>query len=535
VATIFQTRGRSVPSLIGREALVSNVVRRLIKPTPDHVQVVGPRLYGKSVILRHLDQNATVIERFPIRLYWDIGHNVPANNDVFLAAIASRLVDALKSQSFEISELVGSPGDRAFDWIHMTVDLLRDEDIDVLIILDGIDKVLLNPAINRTLWDQLRSLGDEFGNLTFVTGSRIPLIELCMTEDAQTSHFWNLFTAPIKVGAFDSRDLSVLHEQFTSLGYKMDQAGATELTNWTGSIPPLVIGMYEYLSDDVIQAGSTINNTIVNELAQGFLADREDLLKVLLRDCSPDGRNILRRLAVGPLSESAIDRSTKKELQDRGLLDVSGRAPKIGSRLVEHYAQNVLRSVENIRREFGDRENFDTNFRDLLELRLGQCTALDNDLRSSVRRMLRDYAEPAAVFMAARDVVDRALDVVWNLELGPTREIPRDWTDYWLSRGVRIIPTDKTLPTERGHQVRLLDLMTGNREGEKVSSVVTKSSQILISFIHDAGNYGNHRTGDSREISKPAASAVCHSAVELCLSIEDDLRWSKEKSQDTTQ
>jgi hypothetical protein len=508
--------------MIGRESLVSSIVRRLTKPTPDHVPIVGPKLYGKSVILHHLKQVGTVVERFPIRVYWDIGHNVPQNNDHFLSTLASRLAEELTSHSEDLSELLGNTGDRPFDWIQETVDYLQDDDVNILLILDGLDPVMLNPAINRTLWDQLRSLGDQFGNLTFVTGSRTTLSELCMTEDAQTSHFWNLFSAPIKVGAFQSNDLAALQDQFVSMGFQLDRSGATELANWTGGIPLLTIGMYEYLSEEALESGSTANNTTINGVAHGFLRDREDLLHVLLRDCSPNARNVLRRTAVGSLSEAGIDHSTKRELEDRGLLDVSGRSTRITSRLVERYSKDVLRSVENIRRDFGNREDFESNIRDLLSLRLSQYIHGNDDLKSAVQRLLINVDEPAAALMGTRRVADIAMDYVWRLELGASDDLPPEWTQQWDRDGqTQRYPYDKRLPaTERGKQIGLLDMATGNSRTRGVTRVVSKPTYLLLSFLHEAGNFGQHLTP---AVNFAASVAVCEAAVELCHSLAADI------------
>ena len=50
----YQVLGASVPTMLGRAALVERIERHLLKPSPDHVSVVGPAHYGKSVLLRHL-------------------------------------------------------------------------------------------------------------------------------------------------------------------------------------------------------------------------------------------------------------------------------------------------------------------------------------------------------------------------------------------------------------------------------------------------------------------------------------------------
>ena len=46
--------GPSIPPMLGRASLMRSIENHLLKPSPDHVSVVGPAHYGKSVLLRHL-------------------------------------------------------------------------------------------------------------------------------------------------------------------------------------------------------------------------------------------------------------------------------------------------------------------------------------------------------------------------------------------------------------------------------------------------------------------------------------------------
>jgi predicted AAA+ superfamily ATPase len=50
----YRVLGVDIPALMGRAKLSAQLWDRLMKPTPDHVAVVGPRHYGKTVLLKHL-------------------------------------------------------------------------------------------------------------------------------------------------------------------------------------------------------------------------------------------------------------------------------------------------------------------------------------------------------------------------------------------------------------------------------------------------------------------------------------------------
>jgi hypothetical protein len=45
---IFQIFGATIPPLIGRKVIMARLWNSLTKPTPDHLQVIGPRFAGKS-------------------------------------------------------------------------------------------------------------------------------------------------------------------------------------------------------------------------------------------------------------------------------------------------------------------------------------------------------------------------------------------------------------------------------------------------------------------------------------------------------
>ena len=47
----YRVLGAKVPRMVGREELAAKVHLHLNKVNPDHVSVLGPAMYGKSVLL----------------------------------------------------------------------------------------------------------------------------------------------------------------------------------------------------------------------------------------------------------------------------------------------------------------------------------------------------------------------------------------------------------------------------------------------------------------------------------------------------
>ena len=177
-----------------RERLFGQLCRHLTKATPDHVSVIGPRLSGKSVILKHL---ASHFPRghFVGSLYWDLGYGTPRTDAEFRSQFAERLRVAVKHAR---PDLAGDlePGDEAVsDLLFYALDELHRDGTRVLAVLDGFDRLLRDFGITRNLWDELRTLAHT-GGLCLVTGSRARLYDLCKNDESHTSTFWQIFHDP---------------------------------------------------------------------------------------------------------------------------------------------------------------------------------------------------------------------------------------------------------------------------------------------------------------------------------------------------
>ena len=74
----YRVLGVGVPSMLGRERLFEKLLGHLTKPTPDHVCVVGPRKFGKSVLLSHLASHfKDAGDYYVTSLFWNLRHNTP--------------------------------------------------------------------------------------------------------------------------------------------------------------------------------------------------------------------------------------------------------------------------------------------------------------------------------------------------------------------------------------------------------------------------------------------------------------------------
>ena len=95
-ANPYQVFGPSVPSMLGRGALINEIEGRLLKDTPDHVSLVGPMHYGKSVLLSHLaDTHRTGSSHYLTTVYIDFRISPPASDATFKQRLAKCAQDGV--------------------------------------------------------------------------------------------------------------------------------------------------------------------------------------------------------------------------------------------------------------------------------------------------------------------------------------------------------------------------------------------------------------------------------------------------------
>ena len=96
----YQVFGPSIPPLMGRKALLQRIKRHLEKLSPDHVSVVGPAHYGKSVLLRHLAQEyRTGSSAYLTSVHIDLRHSTLGSDSAFKRLLAERARKALQTVS----------------------------------------------------------------------------------------------------------------------------------------------------------------------------------------------------------------------------------------------------------------------------------------------------------------------------------------------------------------------------------------------------------------------------------------------------
>jgi hypothetical protein len=176
--------------MLGREALMKKMLGALIKPVPAHLQVIGPRFAGKTVILHELARRLRAAgSPYTVVLIWDVGHQTPSDDQSFMQIFARKLSGACEHKHADCALHLKNNNSAASD-IGDVLDTLAAEGGHILTIMDGFDRPMANGQLTQNLWDQLRELGDK-PSLTFITASRRTQRELIRNPDHETSPFWN--------------------------------------------------------------------------------------------------------------------------------------------------------------------------------------------------------------------------------------------------------------------------------------------------------------------------------------------------------
>ena len=522
----YQVLGPSVASMLGRAALVQRLNSHLLKPSPDHVSVVGPAHYGKSVLLHRLAISyQTESSRYATATYVDLRHRVPASDGEFMQRFAEEIRTALQAVRRELSEWIESEDENIHEVLGLVLDELEKTDEHVLVVLDGFDYALAGTGLTRNLWDQLRALAQK-NSLRLVTGSRRPLRELCKTEDSRTSDFWEIFyDTPVRVTALDDADMDAFLQPLRDEGCELDASARKEITNWTGRVPVLVCALLHALWEE--HRGARLSKSSIDGVAGAVMAERQQLLAALWDDCDDELHADLGMLNKGDIPLTDLSDKRCDALVGRGFGYVSGSRLRSLCRLMQRYAGAQAPAVADLTRLMGTTSGFDTHVRSLLELRLAQVSGneVDDDLREYVGRAIRDLApDPECALVWVRRIANRALKLTWDAELPSDRTLPADWRDEWESEDVHYTHDEGLLPRSPGHQCNILRLATGTERTSRRVRYITRSTYLLLDHLQSVGNFGQHGEDyPETKVTIGFAASVVLSAIALVESLTHDL------------
>lgn len=514
----FPILGTTVPPMIGRADILQKLLGALTKTIPDHVQVVGPRFAGKTVILQELTarlQKAT--SPYSAVFFWDLGHQTPGTDELFMQALARELSCALNNSHHDYAEHLRSPQGNPYRDIAEILDLLKDEDAKVLAIMDGFDKPLANGQLTRNLWDQLLDLARK-PSFRLVTASRRSLYQLLRNPESQTSDFWGIFDTKVNVGCFNEQDMSSLFASLPDLSFA---AGAqTELWNASNGFPILTLGVLNAVCESST-AGTVDPETLKTACDSAFPALREKL-DALWIDCPPTSQDLLRRvLDEGTVARTSTSTADAEALIDRGFVHSTANKIQRPSRLLARYLEERSDEGNAIVRLFRSQADYLLNMRYVLERRIAQIDGIDEELQRYLNLGVKELPDfPKVFFSNIRGIVDRALEMIWSVELDKKR-IPSEWTSVWKYNGENKAEEWLTRFPQGGQRLRLLDLMTGTQRCDPCARYVTKSTYALANAVQGFGDFGQHQEG--ARIDPCTAYSALNLCVELAAALAHEL------------
>jgi len=333
----FPILGATVPPMLGRAAILRRMTDALTKPTPDHLQVVGPRFAGKTVILHELARRfRNAGAPYSAVVLWDLGHQTPGSDELFMKGLARELSFALKDSHSDYAEHLKNSQNNPYQDIAEVLDILKDDGVKVLVIMDGFDKPPSNGNLTRNLWDQLLDLGRK-PSLRFVTASRRSLYDLLRSPEAQTSDFFGIFDK-IVVGCFDESDLSAVLAAIPE--WRLEAGAKTELWNESNGFPVLTLGILNAIGE----AGTTgpVSSKAIRDASDFVFPELRDKLDALWIDCTPTSQDLLRRvLEDGVLIRTGIAVTDADMLIERGFVQSVPNKLQRPSRLLHRYLDEL--------------------------------------------------------------------------------------------------------------------------------------------------------------------------------------------------
>lgn len=288
--------------------------------------------------------------------------------------------------------------------------------------------------------------------------------------------------------------------------------------------PPLVLSLLNEIAQ-LAKAG-VVEPAAVNNCAEKIIDDLSAILNSLWGDCRESSKDVFREaFEAGAIEHSKISQPDLAHLTEKGFVKRSGARVSSNCRFLEKYLAGQVNDSGSMIRLFGSAESFHSNIRPLLERRLAHLPGLDATLKRYIERGIEDLPNhPDVCLSNVRGIVDQALDLVWAAEL-EGKKVPSGWFDMWKRAGESGFDAwNEQFPTRRGHQMRLLQLMTGTDKSTARARFVSKSTYVLANAAHGFGDFGQHTNGAPVGLGTAfAALSVC---VELAASLERELAHS---------
>ncbi len=510
--------------MLGREAIMRRLLSALTKSTPDHLQVVGPRFAGKTVILNELACRLREAGApYTAIMSWDLGHQSPGTDELFMQRLARELSRALRANHPDYADLLKHPEGNPYHEIAEVLEALKGEGSKVLAIMDGFDKPLSNGLLTRNLWDQLRQLALT-PSLRLVTASRRALRELIRNPEAQTSDFWSIFEPnPVRVGCFDEGDLAAVLGSLP--GLELAAGAHTELLNASNGFPVIVLEILNTLCETTSTGAVSVE--VMRAACNGAFLSLRERIEALWTDCSPSCQDLLRRVQEqGALTRTAGSNADADALIERGFVHQTGNRLLRPNALLGNYLEERPNEGSALARLFGTADVYQKHFKGVLERRIAQIAGIDQALKRYLERGVEDLPDHPNVFLGnVHGILEQTLMLIWKAECWNPEtnrpRIPSSWFSIWKTNEERGFEDWRTRFPDGGQRLHLLDLITGTQRTDRLARFVTKNTYVLANGVQGFRDFGVHpKTADVYLGTAYAALNLC---VELAATVALEL------------
>ena len=518
-AALFPTFHDSEVPLVGREADLRRLWTDLTKRSPSNIKLVAPKHMGKSVLLKGLCDLARERGK-PYRfvVYWDLAERTPTSDEDFVTECC-RLLQKQLVGIVDYREWHDYLGEASMDNFIEVAKTLNGRDLPLLLVLDGIDKVLSRGTGSGPLFNQLRDVFQGSKNRVVVS-SRMSPTELARDQQVYDSPFWNLFPAnSTRLFPFTIKDIGAL---LASRPISSEPGAVQELLQWTGGLPFLVVGLLNCGLGDVI--GISLSHQQVVRFGQLVATNMREYLVDFWKQCDSETAETFRLVQQSPdlLASTILDGSVDN-LVNHGLIRREGNKLKTSCRLLADAFASSKKDLGAKGRMFGTWDNYRIEIRDVLEFRLRQIPVFNNRLWNLVKRSIEylpEYATDSLSNLNNIEVI--AMELVWKRELEGKRifvqEIKSYWTEYPRSDDniIKELPEtgDWKIPSDHFKQLALLQRLTGCKHNfDRRTKSISKDTYVLLDAIHTFRNRMVHPEGQEIHIG------VAVSALLLCIEL----------------
>lgn len=522
----FPILGTEIPHMFGRTRIMERLWNELTKPTPSHLSLVGPRFAGKSVILKALESRIRCDQSpYCSVVLWDLGHRTPRSDEDFMKLLAKNLGEGLARVKPDYGEYLLQNG-AGYDELRDVIGSLARSGQMILMLWDGFDKPLSGSALTRNLWDNLLDLCRK-SSFRLVTCTRKELHKLIRDEKSVTSDFWGVFGSVVRVGVFDDTDIDAVLSELPDFHF---QRGArTELINWSAGYPPFLFVLLnqiiaKYKSDQV-------DSQMVNQAAADACETLSAMLTTLWEDCPTRARDVYTILVERrhlPIGDAGKEERTA--LVEKGFAEELNKNLRPSCRFLEEHIKGASPDAGSMARLFGTWEVYSSNIRSLLERRLAHISRFDDRLYRYVENSINPLPQdPELSLNNLTSIEERSLDLIWHREFGSDRVIPAQIISYWTTsprdgnKFIRNMMDENSwvIPSERGPQLGLLQLLTGSMFGfESKAKVTSKDTYALINAIHCYRNRTEHADGQGIHLGIAVAAIMTCLELLACLDRE---------------